>query len=166
MLCSAFTCKAKSWDQGLVCPPSPLLPQHILLFISADMEKSSERASAVWSFQTTNGKHKDLFSLGVSAVGEFLWSWPAKPRRAGTPKCGLCHQPCQMEGSAGCSGEWKELWATAAWVCILRGACYFFCLGTCLGCCSSVTGTHRSWMKLPQFLSLGIGFSFSSQHNK
>lgn len=33
-----------------------------------------------------------------------------------------------------------------------------------LGCCSS--GTHRSWMKPPQFLSQGIGFSVSSQHNK
>lgn len=65
------------------------------------MEKSSEGAFAVWSFHITNGKHKDLFILGVSGVGELLCSWPAKPRGAGTPKCGLCHQPCHLEGSAG-----------------------------------------------------------------
>lgn len=34
MLCLAFTCKAKSWDQGLVHPPSPLLPQHIIVHFS------------------------------------------------------------------------------------------------------------------------------------
>lgn len=66
--------RLRAENHGLVRSPSPLVPQCILLFISADMEKSSEGAFTVWSFHTKNGKNKDFFIPGVSEVGELLCS--------------------------------------------------------------------------------------------
>lgn len=139
----------------LLCSPSTSL------FISADMEKSSEGAFAVWSFQTTDGRHKDLFSLGVSAVGELLCSQAQESRNTHV----WVVSPALSEGRL-CWLLWGVEGAVShSSLDVLRGAWYLFCLGTCLGCCSSVAGTLRSWMKPPQHLSWGRGFSFSSQHD-
>lgn len=122
MLCSAFTCKAKSWDQGLVHPPPPAPPaQPPVHFSRHGKILWGSFCSLVFPYhkwkirgfihswcKCSRGIAVELACWGQE--GRSTQVWVVSPALSGGRLCWLLW-------------GWKELWAAAAWVCVLRGAC-------------------------------------------